>query len=72
MPAPITSLLLWWVSEWVSDQMADKSKLFSNLLFLEKKIPVYYFYLFDYFLLNIFIQTHKLQNKLADADKATF
>lgn len=60
------------VSEWVSDQMADKSKLFSNLLFLEKKIPVYYFYLFDYFLLNIFIQTHKLQNKLADADKATF
>lgn len=73
MPAPITSLLLWWVSEWVSERSNGRQiqAVFQSTLF-EKKIPVYYFYLFDYFLLNIFIQTHKLQNKLADADKATF
>lgn len=69
MPAPITSLLLWWVSERSNGRQIQA--VFQSTLF-EKKIPVYYFYLFDYFLLNIFIQTHKLQNKAADADKATF
>lgn len=59
MPAPITSLLLWWVSEWVSDQMADKSKLFSNLLFLKKRslfiIFIYsitFYWTFSYRLIN--------------------
>lgn len=59
MLAPITSLLLWWVSEWVSDQMADKSKLFSNLLFLKKRslfiIFIYsitFYWTFSYRLIN--------------------
>lgn len=69
MPAPITSLLLWWVSERSNGRQIQA--VFQSTLF-GKKIPVYYFYLFDYFLLNIFIQTHKLQNKATDADKATF
>lgn len=46
MPAPITSLLLWWVSEWVSDQMAENPSCF----------PIYSFWKKDPCLLFLFIR----------------